>query len=92
MADASIYIVCATVLALFEIRPIDGSPTSFTHGPGGVLDGHSVWYVYDRLALCTHYRSLLIRSSAPKPFRCRIVPRSGKVEALIANNEDEIHS
>lgn len=45
MADASFYISCVMTLALFDIRATDGSPTAFTHGEGGPLDGHSIWFV-----------------------------------------------
>lgn len=45
MADASFYISCVMALALFDIMPTKESPTSLTHGEGGVLDGQSIWSV-----------------------------------------------
>jgi len=42
MADTSFYISSVMVLALFDIRATKDSPTNFTHGKGGVLDGQPI--------------------------------------------------
>ncbi|TCD66421.1 hypothetical protein EIP91_001412 [Steccherinum ochraceum] len=43
LADASMWISATMFLALFDISPTKGSPTSFDQFPGGVLDGEPVW-------------------------------------------------
>ena len=88
MADASFYISSVMTLALFDIKATEGSPTEFTQGEGGVLDGMAVWYVYPGTSTTAHLRFLLL--SHPKPFPFSIKPRSAKVEALIMSIDDEL--
>ena len=88
MADASFYISCVMALALFDIKATKESPTSFTHGEGGVLDGQAIWSVesVSRLLSLSH----LLLYSHPKPFKCTITPRSAKAETLITSIDHEL--
>ncbi|TCD64628.1 hypothetical protein EIP91_003830 [Steccherinum ochraceum] len=45
LADASVWIGATMFLALFDIQPTEGSPTSFDQSPQGVLDGGATCHV-----------------------------------------------
>ena len=47
-------------LALFDIKATEGSPTEFTQGEGGVLDGMAVWYVLLQASGAVRYLKSLI--------------------------------
>lgn len=78
-------------LALFQVEATKDSPTVFSHGEGGVLDGLTIWcalfqfYYSVEVGVLTH----TLRSH-PKPFKCSITPRSTKAENLIASVEHEL--
>ncbi|TCD66167.1 hypothetical protein EIP91_001721 [Steccherinum ochraceum] len=42
LADASVWLAATMFLALFDIKPTDGSPKKFDQGPDGVLDGQNL--------------------------------------------------
>ena len=90
LADASMWIASAMFVALFDITPVDGSPTFFDQSPTGVLDGELLWYVIHLLPLVLISHDVIPVFSHPKPFKSNIKPRSAKAEALLLSIDHEV--
>ena len=85
LADATIFIVIASLLSVFNIKNRDGTedgPDVYPFTGSGVRYGN-------RIYLMTWERRLSagpFRPSRPLPFACSITPRDRKAEELILAN------
>lgn len=84
LADATLFIVIASLLSCFNVEKLNSSysgPDAYPYlGTGGVRYSHLPLLIM-RLGELTADRSPFSR---PRPFRCSIIPRDKRAEELIA--------
>jgi hypothetical protein len=84
LADATLFIVIASLLSVFNIKKsdgtVDGGPDMYPFTGHLLRYGHHVSVRDSRGANCWSFLS------APCPFTCSIIPRDGKAEELIASD------
>lgn len=82
LADQSLFITCAMVLAAFEINQVVDE-----HGraivPEVAYKSGTIWYARPNFSTTLTDDRIF---SHPKPFQCDIKPRSAKAEALIVSS------
>ena len=85
LADATIFIVIASLLSVFDIKKAvgtEGGPEAYPFTGGGVRYGnHISLLVWERLERLT--AGVLFFPSQPCPFACSITPRDIQAEDLI---------
>ncbi|PPR02448.1 hypothetical protein CVT24_001997 [Panaeolus cyanescens] len=85
LADSSIYITCATVLAVFDIKKAieNGTVVEPVHD---YTQGTIRWVIHPSITYPITVST--IEFSHPKPFRCSILPRSQKALSLILSQPE----
>lgn len=89
MADASVWIAIASILAVFRISKAKDSAGNIIEVPDEYIDGLVTSVVLQLLPALSHQK----HSRAPVPFECAIVPRSEASRKLITETPPlKLHS